>query len=219
MSERYDRIDFVNAPDTSTPVNATNLGHMEDGIESVDNEATVIEDTIGYIKKNLIPYPYDETTATRYGITWNAQSDGTVIANGTCNATGTSYSHFQIQVRAETEESSFKLKKGKYIVSGAPKGGSSSKWQITVGHTNPIDGTPYISDANDFGDGATFELAQDIDAMQVQLVIRPGQTVSNMIFRPMIRRASISDDTYESYIPSVDDRLKEIEEKISQILA
>ena len=189
-------------------------GTVTDAIRSVAADAAGAVSALGYTGKNLIPYPYDNTTVTRNEITWTDNGDGTVTANGTCNATGSSYSYFQVHTRADTK-SPFRLEKGKYIVTGAPAGGSSSKWQITVGHTDPSDGTSYISDANDFGSGATFELSQDIDTMQVQLVIRPGQTVNNLVFRPMIRPAEIDDAAWEPYQETVKEQIERIDGEVS----
>lgn len=188
-------------------------------IAAINSNTTLIEDksdesesTVGFVAKNLVPYPFDSTTRTHFGITWTDNLDGTITANGTCNATGSEYSVFNIHMRADTK-TPFKLKKGKYILNGTPSGGSSSKWQTSIGCTNPSDGTSYVNIGVDYGSGLTFELDRDIDTIQVQLTIRPGIVADNMVFRPMIRPATISDATFEKYIPPVKDQLDDLYDK------
>ena len=88
------------------------------------------------------------------------------------------------------------LPPGRYRLSGCPSGGALSKYRLTC-----WDNTVSATVANDFGSGATFELVEghnvnfaiDISASMA------GETISNLVFKPMIRPASDSNDAYEPY--------------------
>ena len=179
--------------------------------EVLSDASDVIETTIGYACKNLIPYPYDETTITRYGITFTDNGDGTITADGTCTATGATYAYINLHMRSDTK-TPFTLKKGKYILSGAPADGGPEKWQISLGYTNPDDGTSYVNVGIDYGSGLSFELDEDVHTLQIQVVVRPGVTMNDAIFYPMIRYASIEDGEWEPYDKPINDRLDSVAE-------
>ena len=85
---------------------------------------------------------------------------------------------------------------GTYILSGCPSGGASNKYRLTC-----WDNTASVTVANDYGSGATFEL---VKGHNVNCAIdfsssMAGQTVSNLVFKPMIRPATVADDTYVPY--------------------
>ena len=69
--------------------------------------------------KNLIPYPYTDTTKTLNGITFTVNSDGSVTVNGTATA----QAYFKLQ-------QSFSLKKGQYFFNGCPTGGAGTKYSL-----------------------------------------------------------------------------------------
>lgn len=145
------------------------------------------------VGKNLIPYPYNNTTFTNNGITFTDNGDGSVTVNGTATANV----GFNCQSRGDTTNP-FCLKKGTYKASGCPDGGSSSRYTIAFGKTNPTTGN-YVSFGFDYGKEITFTLDEDSETTQVQIIIYAGATINNLIFYPMIRLASEIDDTYEPY--------------------
>ena len=93
MSERYDPIEWENTPSQATPINEDNLNHMENGISDVDDFLSWTQATVGYLQKNLIPYPFDTTSKTVNGLTFTVHDDGTVTVNGTATATTYFYLH------------------------------------------------------------------------------------------------------------------------------
>lgn len=149
-----------------------------------------------YSGKNLIPYPYYETTLTRNGITFTDNGDGTVTVNGTASAT----TSFICNHRIDNE---MILGAGKYIASGCPKNGSTTTYRLVVARTSATTGGFELI-ARDYGDGVAFELTEETD-VYIGCEIVSGVTVTNLTFKPMVRLASITDDTYEPYtggIPS-----------------
>lgn len=136
----------------------------------------------GFIEKNLLPYPYEsDKTYTTAGITFTCNSDGSVTANGTAT-NNTTYNLFINKNNI--------LKGGKYKLLGCPSGGASNKYRVHVWNV-----TKSTTGANDFGSGASLEV-DDGDNISCVLNIFSGQTVSNLIFRPMIIPDRISDNTF-----------------------
>ncbi len=130
--------------------------------------------------KNLIPYPYANTTKTSDGITWTDNGDGSITANGTATAT----TRFGL---ATSTDMSFLEEGQTYILNGCPSGGSSSTYAIYTQTVNYFDS----------GDGVTFTMESSISG--IAIVIYSGVTVSDVTFYPMIRLAADTDDTYEPY--------------------
>lgn len=163
-----------------------------------ESKLALAEQTLGYIKKNLIPYPYLETTKVINGITFTDNGDGTITANGTATA-----------------ESRFPLFKGempqpgKYLLSAGVSVSESfyvciirqdKVTEETVGEIYKWhNSTPFEVTANDVANNNIF----------VAIVISSGTAVSNLVFKPMLRKAEISDATWELYKPSVAEMMQE----------
>lgn len=128
--------------------------------------------------KNLLPNL--GTAKTENGITFTPQADGSVLVNGTATATAT--------YRMVTNADAFTLPEGAYIVTGEKNSNQSIGWSI--GGT-----TRYATT----GSGAQFTLDVQSTFDFVFIRIASGQSLSNVVFYPMIRLASVSDATYEPY--------------------
>lgn len=185
----------------------TNATDFEDYVEDVDTrinnaqgDVDLLKGTIGYSKKNLIPYPFKYSTGTGLGITWNDNGDGTMLANGK----STAVTSFEVMSRTN---STLLLKAGTYIVNGCPQGGSESTYRIVVSRTN--NGVSEII-ASDEGNGATFTLKENTLIGVYIDVLATGVNLNNLTFKPMIRYASITDDTYEPYVEDVQTQLNNI---------
>lgn len=115
------------------------------------------------------------TTTTKQGLTYTVRDDGTVSVTGT--ATAASYLAIAVNETFDRD----------VIVNGAPSGVNGVYIQVN---------TP-IRNVNDTGDGVTIAAGEQINA--VRLRIDNGVTVNGVIFKPMIRYATESDDTYAQY--------------------
>lgn len=125
--------------------------------------------------KNLLKYPYSNTTKTVNGITFTDNGDGSVTVNGTATA-DTKF----------TCVANFQFKKGEtYITTGCPEGGGGSKYYLS-------------SLGTDYGSGVVYTANADAK-IWIQIGIKSGATCNNLVFKPMIRLASIEDDAYETY--------------------
>lgn len=176
----YRMKDYSNVITSLSPANIVNSGISTVPTLFVNDVATV--DVIG---KNLIPYPYyHDSPHTSSGVTFNSNSDGTVIANGTLGSSNATFIFVY---------DTLSLEKGTYVLSGCPSGGASNKWCIRVAS---VGGSPVL--ATDIGDGATFTLDDDT-YVRIYIRIQSGITVSNYVFKPMLRLATDTDATYEPY--------------------
>lgn len=53
MAKRYARINYVNSPATTTPLNATNLNKMDKGIDDCDNAIEALNDNLVLVLGNI----------------------------------------------------------------------------------------------------------------------------------------------------------------------
>jgi hypothetical protein len=158
-------------------------------------ENDIIHAGTGRSGKNLLSYPYQQTTRTDNGITWTDLGDGAVSAVGT--ATG--FSVFICHSRIQGEANDFTLGNGKYFVSGCSAGGGVGKYRIDVGVTK--DGA-WQSLGIDYGEGVEITVdGDDFNSQNAnigfQLQVYNGVRV-NTTFHPMIQRI---DDPDHEWVP------------------
>ena len=167
-SEIDDMISDIDDIQTAQAVSIRDLQLDVEALQQADNVTNGrIAKMVDQGAKNLLNV-YDTQTQTINGITWTINSDGTVTANGTATANSFLYlipNNTNIAYGYETH------------ISGCPSGGSSTTYEIQVAMTG---GTTY----HDYGDG------QVIPSTYVYryfvCCVRSGQTVSNLVFSPMI---------------------------------
>ena len=135
--------------------------------------------------KNLLKLRDDVTTITHAGITYTINSDGTITASGT--ASGNSYFYFKPTASTFWDDAP----DGEYILSGCPSGGTLTTYYVQV--QNP-------GWENDYGDGVAITKNGN-NVKGLGIAIKSGVTVSNLVFKPMIRLASDTDSTYAQYTP------------------
>ena len=133
--------------------------------------------------KNLLPYPYTNTTKTENGITFTDNGDGSVTVNGT--ASSASVFQFYSSVGGSKP---MNVANRTITISGCPSGGSLQSYFLLFSYG----GNSY----QDFGNGITRTPNADITA--VQLRIAAGATVNNLTFRPQIELGSTATE-YEPY--------------------
>lgn len=145
-----------------------------------------------YGAKNLLPYPYESTTRITNGITYTDNGDGTIKINGTCvNASAWFYIRPQGLLKDVTDIKT----PGTYIFSRGTDALDTLQYyriyDITVGAD--LIGA-------DRGD-LTFTVTEEqlTHTVTVGCWIKVGKTVNNIVMKPMIRLASIEDDTYVPY--------------------
>ena len=129
--------------------------------------------------KNLLPN--NATSQTINGVTFTVNDDGTITANGTATAVA----NFNISLSISDTLSC--------ILNGCPSGGSDNSYRIGARYNNS--GT--LTYNYDTGNGCKINDISIVDRVFIQ--IASGQTVNNLVFKPMLRLASDPDDTYQPY--------------------
>lgn len=135
---------------------------------------------------NLLPN--NATSQTINGITFTVNDDGTILANGE--------STDQVTLRFDIEP--FTLKAGSYILSnGLPKAEEYTKANLSIEVRGVIAGTISYN-AGYYDKNITFD--NDVTVVTARIWIpQTGLQVSNFLFKPMLRLASVTDGNYESY--------------------
>ena len=117
------------------------------------------------------------TSQTINGIEYTINEDGTIKANGTATA--------QSQLNMGT----FNFEANtSYILNGCPAGGSTSTYRQIIS-----------GGSAEYGEGVSVSYTEDTEA-SIYIRIMSGVTVNNLVFKPMIRLASIADATFEKYV-------------------
>ncbi len=120
--------------------------------------------------KNLLPYPYNNTTVN--GVTFTDNGDGTITANGT--ATATTLFHFM--------RNNQHLDKGKYYLSGCPANGSNDRYYLALQAWN---GNTLAFDDTDVGNGVSVDLSTvDYAYVDIYFAISSGVTVESLVIKP-----------------------------------
>ena len=137
--------------------------------------------------KNLLTYPYNETTKTVNGITFTDNGDGTITANGTAtaNATITLARNFGFE------------NEGNYFLSGCPSGGGLNSFYINwyQNHTGVTQ-----KNYNDYDSGIIIPYQHIFsENNSLAITIIAGTTVNNLVFRPQLELG----DTATTYEPPI----------------
>ena len=190
INENMDMIDEILADQkTETTVNSDLLAQLSE-------KSTLSRSTLGYQRKNLLKRT--DTSETKNGVTFTVNEDGSVTANGTAtDGTASHYIGVKITVPA-----------GEYIMSGCPADGSTDTYRMSCYNTS------WSNAIHDYGGGIKISFTDDTVRM-FTISVAPGKQVENLTFYPMLRYAEITDDTYEPYKPSVEERLAALEAAIT----
>jgi hypothetical protein len=138
------------------------------------------------VGKNLLEITANLETIN--GVTFIVDKEaGTIIVNGT--ATATTFFGFNLNLALNLPRN-VELK-----LTGCPSGGGMTNYQIDL--RNSVGGTIY-NNAADNGNGATFTVTGD-GCNVANIRIQNGYTCNNLVFKPMIRRADVTDSTFEPY--------------------
>ena len=149
--------------------------------------------TLGYQCKNLLKLTL--TTTTVSGITFTVNDDYSITLNGTATAI------IWLQVGYTKGEH---FRKEKLIFTGNPSGTGSGNG-LEAWYLNSTTGNKYVSIAN--GNILTESEYDSSGVIIYEFHIDQGRTYNNVTYYPMLRYADVTDDTYEPYKESVDERL------------
>lgn len=182
VNEIYDntpKTDYVSG--TNLTLENTRVGKIDfkdsDGIEKIGLGATNQYTTTG---KNKLPYPYFQGTKTTGGITYTDLGDGRIKIDGTATA----YSHINL---IGTDKAQIDIP-GNYIY-----GGVNENVGVQVTH-NEDETYTVLGRSN----GSSAQINKTTYTTgYVELFVKSGATVNNIIITPMITEAQ--DNNYEPY--------------------
>lgn len=122
--------------------------------------------------KNLIPYPYTDTTTVHSGITFTDNGDGSITCNGTATASAIFYFY-----RNETQG----LQDGVYSLSGNPN--NQGSLYIRAWNTGKM-----IGFNQDTGNGSANQVISGKfnEGVTIYYRITAGTTVENLVIRPQL---------------------------------
>ena len=162
----------------------TNVLPNPTDIVTLDNAQNTVKSVKAQLaNKNLIPYPYTDTTKTLNGITFTVNSDGSVTVNGTATA----QAYFKLQ-------QSFSLKKGQYFLNGCPTGGAGTKYSLYLSTSD------YKFYKADIGNGISIN-SEDDKIVSIVINITKDTTVDNLVFKPQLELGT----TATAYTPYISD--------------
>ena len=159
---------------TSGAVKAA-LGNYYTKVE-VDSKDGAVVDNDGV--KNLLVLNPPSTSSG--GVSLTVNTDGTITSTG-----GTSSS-----AAALVLNNNVVLPAGDYILSGCPSGGSDNTYRLDISGTNYYD----------IGSGVQFTSTGA--AITIRIRVGANTSVDNFVWKPMIRKASITNGDFVSYAPN-----------------
>ena len=180
----------LSIPDSSESVikGLTAYGEStQDGTPTPDSPVEIVSvenPVISVYGKNLIPYPYINTTKTINGIIFTDNGDGSITINGTATANA---------FFALTALNLYP--KGIYYLSGGASGGGTSSYALVARNR---EGASYTFLKMDYGSGVKIELSED-DTMMFEIRVYSGTTVNNLVFKPQLEIGTVA-TSYEPYI-------------------
>lgn len=173
-----------------------------------------LRDTVGWTGKNILPLylsdlktrntagTWTDNAYARRGITYTVTTDVNgvvtkIVADGTASADSPFVLDSNIDYLSVGQ---------KYIISGCPAEGGDSKYYLRLGQkSNASDdwgSTPIVRDT---GSGVETTIPSNSYGFVIVANVISGQTVSNIEFYPMLRKATITDPTFEPYHATVEE--------------
>ena len=182
---------------TQSYVNPTRMNHIEDGIAD-----SVPSANFSYLgAKNLNAMPYYEGNHTDNGVVWTVNDDGTVVANNKATGGTSNFVCHARRTSASGRPTDLFLPNGKYVLSGCPSGGQSSKYytsvQVTKNSATSVLGSEYGSGVEFTVDGDDYSNTGAY--VQVVCAVANNFTASNLKFYPMIRLVGDNDSAFQPY--------------------
>ena len=176
--------DVLNSTSTTDPLSANQGRVLNENIKAIVDV---------YGAKNLMPYPYYETTKTVNGVTFTDNGDGTVtVSAATYPYTVPSNTTFYF---VNLFGNYFKA--GTYIFNGSPIVSND----IYLNYVYYYNGA-YINN-QDKGNSVGFTLPIDTNNVAAVIDIVANAVLTEAItFSPMLRDARVVDDTFVPYVPT-----------------
>lgn len=159
----------------------------------VKAEFDEIDDSLSSLGKckNLLNPTLD--TTTQNGVTCMANGDGTYTLNGTATAKVVLYVN-----DANENIQNYVGKKLRLV--GSPKGSGNTTYGVTAYIATKTGSAIYH---NDYGEGKTFTVTDNMKSVRLYIEVWAGQRVDNFLFKPML--TTNLNATYDDFVPYTGD--------------
>ena len=161
---------YVEITKGTTVNNFTFYPQVEEG--SNVTEWTPYVDITAVKSRNLIPYPYNETTKTVNGITFSVHNDGRIAVKGTATA----------QCVMKLVGSELALPNGTYFLSGCNSDASQTKGKFSLG-LKENGSVEYIGVT---ASGYKFTITDTVKFEALYIEVLSGSIVDNLVVFPML---------------------------------
>lgn len=156
-------------------------GNVSGKIVSMDDVSPVDHKVpVKLRSKNLIPYPYYDTTKTENGVTFTDNGDGTITVNGT--ATGNSRFDF-------LRNSSAEFPNATYTLSGISGG------VVTTYYIQMFSGSKYYDSVSN----GSLTVTTDGNLTMITLYVKTGAVFNNLVIKPQLEVGKVATD-YTPYV-------------------
>jgi hypothetical protein len=201
LNQNFDSIDAAIAEHVANTNNPHQVTKEQVGLGNVDNVATkdVLAELVDSGAKNLLKITVASQTIG--GVTFTVNDDGTVTVDGTNTGTGS------VSFMLVPNQQANLIPDGDYWLSGCPQGGGTNTFDLRWFRYSPN------ASAYDTGSGAAIHKNGNTTDSNIAIVVRPGVTVNNITFKPMLCTKAAWDisQTYVPYRPSYDELVARIE--------
>lgn len=171
---------YVSYSNANSGLEATNV---QEAIDEVNKKTDDINTYLQRDAKNKLNLSF-YTNSTGQGVSWVLNENQTISLSGTqTNFSMGDYYIGEAYLKAGIE----------YILTGCPNGGSNSTYRLKV-HNKENTAECSV----DIGEGVTFTVDTD-GTYKISTSFILGVNYDGIVLKPMIREASIEDDTYEPY--------------------
>lgn len=168
---------------SSTSTNPVQNKVINSEIQTLTNNDDAMLNVLG--AKNLFCHTYTSQTSVGYTVT--VKDDGSLRFVGSVPS-GSTYSAFAITT-------TLSLKKGRYILSGMPLNTEHNSYLRIYRLDKTILSPSAVYNFSNVGE-AEFEVTEDTTGIRADIVLMASDNLSDITVSPMIRPASVADDTY-----------------------
>jgi hypothetical protein len=146
--------------------------------------------------KNLLVPKWTETQTTENGVTYTFNADGTVVMN-TDESGATADTNCNLKNIQSSTDNIYPA--GTYTISGCPSGGTGSTYRTWARAYRPGDSSSSLTgNLYDEGNGVTFTVNETFQ-LAINLTVKKNYVCNNLTWKPMLRFASDTDNTYQPY--------------------
>ena len=174
----------------------------QEAVRKLSEQTALNRSTLGYQRKNLLKNRCGSRTSS--GVTAAVNANGTITLNGTSEKAFVLYASVSDGINNPGDTPLKKVfSDGEYYLSGGISG--KAYMQLFSFDETRTGKLQY---------GGKVTVNGDYPYNCVRITVDGGKTFDNEIIYPMLRPADITDDTYEPYKPSVEERLAVLEAAI-----